>query len=57
VTRGRFGEGLDAAIALIDLALNPSFADGWYWSWLDEARAIIHGTDPDAFGSSGRLSG
>ncbi|HZT89703.1 MAG TPA: tetratricopeptide repeat protein [Stellaceae bacterium] len=34
---GRFGEDIDAAVALIDraLALNPSFADGWYWSgWL-----------------------
>jgi tetratricopeptide (TPR) repeat protein len=34
---GRFGEDIDAAIALIDraLALNPSFAFAWYWSgWL-----------------------
>ena len=34
---GRFGENLDTALALIDraLALNPSFAYGWYWSgWL-----------------------
>jgi adenylate cyclase len=34
---GRFGEDIDAAIALIDraLVLNPSFAFGWYWSgWL-----------------------
>jgi adenylate cyclase len=34
---GRFGEDIDAAVALIDraLALNPSFANGWYWSgWL-----------------------
>ncbi|HEV8032938.1 MAG TPA: adenylate/guanylate cyclase domain-containing protein [Stellaceae bacterium] len=34
---GRLGEDIDAAIALIDraLALNPSFANGWYWSgWL-----------------------
>jgi len=34
---GRFGEDLDAALALIDraLVLNPSFAYGWYWSgWL-----------------------
>ena len=34
---GRFGEDIDAALALIDraLALNPSFADGWYYSgWL-----------------------
>jgi TolB-like protein/class 3 adenylate cyclase len=34
---GRLGEDIDAAIALIDraLALNPSFAYGWYWSgWL-----------------------
>jgi TolB-like protein/tetratricopeptide (TPR) repeat protein len=34
---GRFGEDIDAALALIDraLALNPSFAYGWYWSgWL-----------------------
>jgi adenylate cyclase len=32
-----FGEDIDAAIELIDhaLALNPSFAHGWYWSgWL-----------------------
>jgi len=37
VALGRFGEDIDAAVALIDraLALNPSFADGWYWSgWL-----------------------
>jgi adenylate cyclase len=34
---GRFGEDIDAALALIDraLALNPSFAFGWHWSgWL-----------------------
>jgi tetratricopeptide (TPR) repeat protein len=34
---GRFGENLDTALALIDraLALNPSFAYGWYWGgWL-----------------------
>jgi adenylate cyclase len=34
---GRFGEDLDAALALINraLVLNPSFAYGWYWSgWL-----------------------
>jgi TolB-like protein len=34
---GRFGEDIDAALALIDraLTLNPSFADGWYHSgWL-----------------------
>jgi adenylate cyclase len=34
---GRFGEDIDTALALIDraLALNPSFAYGWYWSgWL-----------------------
>jgi adenylate cyclase len=34
---GRLGEDIDAAIALIEraLALNPSFANGWYWSgWL-----------------------
>jgi len=34
---GRFGEDIDAALAMIDraLALNPSFAYGWYWSgWL-----------------------
>jgi TolB-like protein len=34
---GRFGEDIASAAALIDraLALNPSFADGWYWSgWL-----------------------
>src|SRR6516165_3924756 len=34
---GRFGEDINAALALIDraLALNPSFAYGWYWSgWL-----------------------
>jgi adenylate cyclase len=32
-----FGEDIDAAIELIDraLAINPSFAHGWYWSgWL-----------------------
>ena len=34
VVLGRFGEDIDAALALIDraLALNPSFAFGWYWS-------------------------
>jgi class 3 adenylate cyclase len=35
--KARFGEDIDAALALIDraLALNPSFASGWYWSgWL-----------------------
>jgi len=34
---GRFGEDINAALALIDraLVLNPSFAYGWYWSgWL-----------------------
>jgi TolB-like protein/class 3 adenylate cyclase len=34
---GRFGEDIDAALALIDraLVLNPSFAYAWYWSgWL-----------------------
>jgi adenylate cyclase len=34
---GRFGEDIDAALALMDraLALNPSFALAWYWSgWL-----------------------
>jgi adenylate cyclase len=34
---GRFGEDIEAAIGLIDraLTLNPSYADGWYWSgWL-----------------------
>jgi tetratricopeptide (TPR) repeat protein len=34
---GRFSDDIDAAIALINraLTLNPSFADGWYWSgWL-----------------------
>ena len=37
VVLGRFGEDIDTALALIDraLALNPSFAYGWYWSgWL-----------------------
>ena len=37
IVLGRFGEDIDAALALIDraLALNPSFAYGWYWSgWL-----------------------
>jgi TolB-like protein/Tfp pilus assembly protein PilF len=37
VALGRFGAEIDTAIALIDraLALNPSFADGWYMSgWL-----------------------
>jgi adenylate cyclase len=37
VALGRFGDNIDAAVALIDraLALNPSSADGWYWSgWL-----------------------
>jgi len=34
VVLGCFGEDIDAALALIDraLALNPSFAFGWYWS-------------------------
>jgi TolB-like protein/class 3 adenylate cyclase len=34
---GRFGNDIDAPLALIDraLVLNPSFAFGWYWSgWL-----------------------
>ncbi|HEX3412420.1 MAG TPA: adenylate/guanylate cyclase domain-containing protein, partial [Stellaceae bacterium] len=34
---GRFGEDIEAALAMIDraLVLNPSFAYGWYWSgWL-----------------------
>jgi adenylate cyclase len=47
---GRLGEDIDTALALIDraLALNPSFANGWYWSgWLrliagDADRAIEH---------------
>ncbi|HEX6442707.1 MAG TPA: tetratricopeptide repeat protein, partial [Stellaceae bacterium] len=47
---GRLGEDIDAAVALIDraLALNPNFANGWYWSgWLrlmtgDADRAIQH---------------
>jgi len=37
IVLGRFGEDIDAALALIDraLALNPSFAHAWYWSgWL-----------------------
>jgi adenylate cyclase len=37
IVLGGFGEDIDAALALIDraLALNPSFADGWYRSgWL-----------------------
>ena len=37
IVLGRFGEDIDAALALIDraLVLNPSFAFGWYWSgWL-----------------------
>jgi TolB-like protein len=37
VALGRFGEDIDAAVALIDraLVLNTSFADCWYWSgWL-----------------------
>jgi adenylate cyclase len=37
IVLGRFGEDIDAALSLIDraLALNPSFAHGWYWSgWL-----------------------
>jgi len=31
---GHFGEDINAALALVDrsLALNPSFARGWYWS-------------------------
>jgi adenylate cyclase len=31
---GYFDEDLDAAIALVDraLVLNPSYANGWYWS-------------------------
>jgi tetratricopeptide (TPR) repeat protein len=47
---GRFGEDIDAALALIDraLELNPSFADAWYHSgWMrlfagDPAVAIEH---------------
>jgi len=37
IVLGRFGEDIDAALALIDraLVLNPSFAFAWYWSgWL-----------------------
>jgi adenylate cyclase len=37
IVLGRFGEDIDAALALIDraLLLNPSFAYAWYWSgWL-----------------------
>jgi adenylate cyclase len=37
VALGRFGDNIDAAVALIDraLVLNPSSADAWYWSgWL-----------------------
>ena len=37
VVLGRFGEDINAALALIDraLALNPRFAYGWYWrGWL-----------------------
>jgi len=37
IVLGRFGEDINAALALIDraLVLNPSFAYGWYWSgWL-----------------------
>jgi pentatricopeptide repeat protein len=37
VALGRFGEKIDTAITLVDraLALNPTFADGWYMSgWL-----------------------
>jgi len=37
IVLARFGEDIDAALALIDraLVLNPSFAFGWYWSgWL-----------------------
>jgi len=32
--RAPFGENIDAALALMDrsLALNPSFAEGWYSS-------------------------
>jgi predicted TPR repeat methyltransferase len=31
---GYFDEDIDSAIALVDraLALNPSYASGWYWS-------------------------
>ena len=34
IVLGRFGEDIDAALALIDrtLSLNPSFAQAWYWS-------------------------
>ncbi len=50
IVLGGFGEDIDAALALIDraLALNPSFADGWYHSgWLrllagELAVAIAH---------------
>ena len=33
---GRLGDDLDVALSLVDraLALNPSFALGWYWSGL-----------------------
>jgi pentatricopeptide repeat protein len=37
IVLGRFGEDIDAALAIIEraLALNPSFALAWYWSgWL-----------------------
>jgi len=47
---GRLGDDIDTALALIDraLALNPSFAHGWYWSgWLrliagEADRAVEH---------------
>lgn len=47
---GYYGEDLDVAIALVDrsLALNPSYASGWYWSgvlriWAGEPeRALEH---------------
>ena len=55
---GRLGEDIDAAIALIDraLALNPSFANGWYWSgWI---RLMAGQSDPaiQHFETSLRLS-
>jgi pentatricopeptide repeat protein len=50
IVLGRFGEDIDAALALMDhaLTLNPSFAHAWYWSgWLrlfagDPNLAISH---------------
>ena len=47
IVLGRFGEDIDAALALIDraLSLNPSFAQAWYWSGSDRCPSASVGID------------